>query len=471
MSATESLRLRIQATELELDRLKEELRQAEAAEAEDLDAEASEGQPTDDTPWKWPLSADEYERYARQLIIPQVGVPGQLRLKKASVLVVGAGGLGCPAAAYLAGAGVGTIGLADDDVVEVSNLHRQIAHSTDKVGMHKVDSAIQFLRSLNPTIAFRAHRGRITSETAGAIISDYDLVLDCTDHPTSRYLISDACVVHGKPLVFASALQTHGQLMVMNYPPLPQGDPHGGPCYRCIFPKPSPPETVTSCGEGGILGPVVGVMGVLQALEAIKILASGNLGREGFKREDLGPAQMLLFSGHVAAPFRSVRMAGRRKACFACGEASGLTRESLGSGSVDYIQFCGVVPAVEILAPEERISPTQYREIAEGSTKHLLLDVRQVEHFGVSSLDGAVNVPYRTLLREEAGEGIVPAWMPPDLPATAPIYVVCRQGEESQYVTRKLKDSGLGRDGRFIGDIEGGMRAWKRDVDPTMPFT
>ena len=326
--------------------------------------------------------------------------------------------------------------------------------------------------SLNPTLTYRAHRAHITPQTAGEIIAQYDLVLDCTDHPTSRYLLSDACVLHSKPLVFASALQTSGQLMVLNYPPRPQGDPRGGPCYRCVFPRPSPPGTVVSCGEGGILGPVVGTMGVLQALEAIKVLASGNLEREGFEAAELGPPHMLLFSGHVAAPFRSVRMAGRRKTCFACGEGSALSRESLASGSVDYVQFCGVAAPVEILAPEERISVAEYREVVKkGETDHLLLDVREAPHFGIASIDGAVNVPFSALMREVRGEA-PPEWMPPGLSPGAPIYVVCRQGEDSQHVTRKLKETGLDRGGeRFIGDIEGGIRAWKRDVDPTMPFT
>lgn len=258
--------------------------------------------------------------------------------------------------------------------------------------------------------------------------------------------------------------------MILNYPPRPQGDPAGGPCYRCVFPKPSPPGTVVSCGEGGILGPVVGVMGVLQALEGIKVLASGNLEKE-VTRGELGPAQMLLFSGHVATPFRSVKMAGRRKGCFACGDGPELSKESLAAGSVDYMHFCGVKPAVEVLAPEERISVSEYREVVErGDTAHLLLDVREAPHFGIASLDGAVNVPFSALMRE-VSEKSTPEWMPRGLAPSAPIYVVCRQGEDSQHATRRLKEAGLDGGGeRPIKDIEGGMRAWKRDIDPTLPF-
>ena len=207
-------------------------------------------------------------------------------------------------------------------------------------------------------------------------------------------------------------------------------------------------------------------------MEGIKVLASGDL-ESAVTRGELGPAQMLLFSGHVAAPFRSVRMAGRRKACFACGEASELSKESLTAGSVDYVQFCGVNPAVEVLTPEERISVSEYREVVKrGDTEHLLLDVREAPHFGIASLDGAVNVPFSVLMKEVHEKESTPGWMPPELPPSAPIYVVCRQGEDSQHVTKKLKEAGLERSGgRLIKDIEGGMRAWKRDIDPTLPFT
>ncbi|MBE3049200.1 ThiF family adenylyltransferase, partial [Candidatus Bathyarchaeota archaeon] len=328
-------------------------------------------------------------------------------------------------------------------------------------------------RSLNPTLNFRAHPAHITPQTAGAIISQYDLVLDCTDHPTSRYLLSDACVLYRKPLVFASALQTSGQLMLLNHPPKPTGDLTGGPCYRCVFPRPSPPGTVVSCGEGGILGPVVGVMGVLQALEGIKVLASGELENEGLGRKELGPSHMLLFSGHVAAPFRSVKMAGRRKGCFACGEGSSLSKDSLAAGSVDYVAFCGVTTKVEVLTPAERVSVAEYREVAtRGGAEHLLLDVREAPQFGIASLDGAVNVPFSVLMRGVSAEGAAPEWMPTGLSPGAPIYVVCRQGEDSQLAARKIKEAGLdGGGARFVGDIEGGMRAWKLDIDPTLPFT
>jgi adenylyltransferase and sulfurtransferase len=415
-------------------------------------------------------------------------IPGQLRLKAASVLIVGAGGLGCPAAAYIAGSGVGTIGIIDGDVVETSNLHRQILHSTAKVGMKKVDSAIEYLTSyffpslfhvhiinrfssLNRNIRYIAHGEHLSPQNARDIVENYDLVLDCTDQPTSRYLISDICVILHKPLISASALRTDGQLIVLNSPPLPPGDASGGPCYRCVFPKPPPAESVVSCGDGGILGPVVGTMGVLQALEAIKLIAAGKLtAREG---EKAGEASMLLFSANSNPPFRSVRLRARRAKCFACSAEAGVSLESLTSGSLDYVLFCGVTAPVKILEPEERIEAREYeRVLKEGNGKeHLLVDVREKVQFDICSIEGSINVPFSTLQgnRALAADGEKPTWIPETLAPDAPIYLVCRLGNDSQIVSRKLKDSGLDKDGRYIGDIKDGLKAWKQQVDSSWP--
>ena len=339
-------------------------------------------------------------------------------------------------------------------------------------------------RRLNPTITYRPHNVHLDAAKAADIIAQYDLVLDCTDHPSSRYLVSDACVLLQKPLVFASALRTHGQLMVMNYPARPQGDSDGGPCYRCVFPTPSPPDTVISCGEGGILGPVVGVMGVMQALKAINIITHPKFETKDTKLEDVEAPNLLMLSGHVAKPFQSALMRKRRPDCFACGGASELTLESLQAGSFDYVHFCGVVAPVALLKPSERITPREYHQRSQTPQPHVLVDVREREHFNLANLDGAINVPYSELrglgtngLLEKEGDGggrddNLPEWFPEHVPHTAPIYVVCRQGEDSQYATRKLKEMGLDRGGeRFVGDIEGGLRAWREEVDETFPFT
>ncbi|KAI5867097.1 adenylyltransferase [Durotheca rogersii] len=482
-SQAEQLRRRISQAERELRDLHRQLDELEAP-ARDPPAHQDAPDPAAAAAarpeWKWPLSEEEYVRYGRQLVLPAVGVEGQLRLRAAAVLVVGAGGLGCPAAAYLAGAGVGALGVVDGDTVEASNLHRQIAHGAAGVGAAKADSLVAYCRALNPLVAYASHRGHLTPENAEAVVSPYDLVLDCTDHPTSRYLISDICVLLRKPLVSASALRTDGQLIVLNNPPAPQGEPAGGPCYRCVFPKPPPADGVLSCGEGGILGPVVGVMGVLQALEAIKLIVGGVCDRaSSAPREPAAPPGLLLFSATAAAPFRSVRMRGRRSDCFACSAGSSLTLGGLRSGSLDYVQFCGVAAPVSVLAPEERISATEYNNILteQPGRKHLLLDVREKEHFKIASIPGAINVPYSTIrFRNRAStpdsEKPQVEYIPESLPANAAIYVVCRVGNDSQLATRRLKELGLGRNGeRFIGDIKGGMQAWKREVDYTMPFT
>ncbi|KAF2196343.1 hypothetical protein GQ43DRAFT_262329 [Delitschia confertaspora ATCC 74209] len=440
----------------------------------------------------WPLEKAEYKRYGRQLIMPEIGLQGQLRLKNASVLIVGVGGLGCPAAAYLAGAGVGKIGIIDGDVVEESNLHRQILHSTSRVGMSKVESAMVFLSSLNPNVQLTPHPSRLTPETAIPTMKDYDLVLDCTDTPASRYLISDTCILLSKPLVSASALRIDGQLVVLNNPPLPPGDPKGGPCYRCVFPKPPPPESVVSCGDGGILGPVVGVMGVLQALEALKVLT-----------RTPEPPSLTIFSAHANPMFRTIRLRSRKPKCAACSSSATVTAEALTSGSLDYVQFCGAVNPVEALRPSERISAENYAKVRMGVNPftgsenrregHVLVDVRERVQFGICKLEGSVNVPFsevaRTPVTTTAAEV---AQMPNRLDGDGddrkeanakeswvdelrrnpdkPIFVVCRLGNDSQVTVQKMKQLGLDNGGkRWIGDIKGGLRAWRESVDLEFP--
>ncbi|KAI1117985.1 adenylyltransferase [Nemania sp. NC0429] len=490
-----ALRAQISRTEEELQNLRTQLAALEAETApSEPEPEPEPQKSSQEQERKWPLSEDEYVRYARQLVLPSVGVKGQLRLRSAAVLIVGAGGLGCPAAAYLAGAGVGTLGVADGDVVEVSNLHRQIAHSAARVGVAKADSLAAYCRGLNPRVRCVAHAEHLTPSNAEALVRGYDVVLDCTDRPASRYLVSDVCVLLGKPLVSASALRTDGQLIVLNNPPAPRGSAAGvgGPCYRCVFPKPPPVDSVMSCGEGGILGPVVGVMGVLQALETIKLIVAGirnenenengngngdGNGNDPLFKEPSTPS-LLLFSATSSTPFRSVRMRGRRANCFACSPSSTLTLEGLRTGSLDYVQFCGVATPVNVLRPDERISAAQYSSVLENGARGrgLLLDVREREHYDVASIPGAINVPFSTFQAKSrpTPDGDAPRldWLPGDVASDVPIYVVCRVGNDSQLVTKKLKDLGLDRDGeRFIGDIKGGMRAWKREVDQTMPFT
>ncbi|KAH6671376.1 molybdenum cofactor synthesis protein-like protein [Halenospora varia] len=466
--SAEALKQQIAATEKELRSLKDQLARVEA-QAHDATRSVVE-EPEKRSPVtqrKWPLSQEEYKRYGRQMIVPNVGIQGQLRLKSARLLIVGAGGLGCPASAYLAGAGVGTIGIVDGDEVETSNLHRQILHNTSTVCMKKVDSIISYLKSLNPNIKYIAHAENLTPQNAAEIVKDYDLVLDCTDHPTSRYLISDISVLLQKPLVSASALRTDGQLIALNSPPLPPGDENGGPCYRCVFPKPPPAESVVSCGDGGILGPVVGVMGVLQALEAVKLIVEGKLSSKG--ETGKGENSMLLFSTSGKTSFRTLKMRGRSPKCRACSAGAEFSLQKL--AETDYAFFCGLTQPVKMLAPEERIEAKEYSELkSEAGRRHLLIDVREKVQFDICSLEGSINVPFSTLQGSRASslDGENPQWLPEDLPPDAPIYIVCRLGNDSQVVTKKFKESSLGGT-RYIGDIKGGLKAWKEQVDSSWP--
>ncbi|GAD93921.1 sulfurtransferase uba4 [Paecilomyces variotii No. 5] len=488
-STCASLRSQITETETRLAALKRQLDSAEKTlAAQGTNETSSAGTDKQQSSRKWPLLAEEYRRYGRQMIVPQVGLEGQLKLRSSSVLIVGAGGLGCPAAQYLAGAGVGTLGLVDGDVVEHSNLHRQVLHRTRNVGKLKVDSAIESLKELNPYPKYVAHRAHLTPEDAPEIFRNYDIVLDCTDNPATRYLISDTAVLLGKPLVSASALRTEGQLMVLNNPPQPPGEKAGGPCYRCVFPKPPPADSVVSCADGGILGPVVGTMGVLQALEAIKVITG--YGSADNANGGVAPSPSLhIFSAYSSPPFRTIRLRPRRANCAACSANATVSLESLRSGSTDYVLFCGSATTSSLLSPEERISVKDLQKALgslsngtenENRGSHTILDVRDNVQFDICRLDRSVNVPISKILssaaqpmpQDEPAEAKLPDWVPAEVAtgSEGPIYVVCRLGNDSQTAVKKLKELGLDRAGsRFIGDIRGGLRAWRDEVDPEFP--
>ncbi|KAI9808332.1 MAG: hypothetical protein M1825_004789 [Sarcosagium campestre] len=414
-----------------------------------------------------PLELDEFKRYGRQMIVPEIGLSGQLRLKSASVLVVGVGGLGCPAAAYLAGAGVGKIGLIDDDVVETSNLHRQILHGVNTIGSSKVLSAIQSLSKLNPLVTYVPHCETLTCSNAAECFSEYDCILDCTDQPSSRYLISDFAVLLGKPLVSASALRSEGQLMVLNQPPLPRGNPDGGPCYRCVFPKPPPADSVITCGEGGILGPVVGVMGVLQALDVIKLLTAP-------PNVLPNPPSLLLFSAFSFRPFRTVKLRNRRPDCIACSNTSST---QLSGGSFDYSSFCGLKSVVDILRPEERVSAKAYDRIRRNSSSmHHLIDVREKVHFNICHLPGSINIPMSLITSpssKEVGENDrvnQKDEVAKIIAERLPTYIICRLGNDSQLAVSWIKQAfSKDDDGVIVADIQGGFESWRKEVDASWP--
>lgn len=319
-------------------------------------------------------------------------------------------------------------------------------------------------------MSYRAYRERLTSQNAPAIFQDYDIILDCTDNPATRYLISDIAVLLGKPLVSASALRTDGQLMVLNNPPKPPGDLSGGPCYRCVFPKPPPADTVVSCADGGILGPVVGTMGVLQALEAIKVLT-----KPVSQDTDDRPA-LHIFSAYSNPPFRTIRLRGRRTNCAVCSSEATITLDTLQSGSTDYVQFCGSASFPQVLTKDERISVRDFEPIY-SSKKYTLVDVRDPVQFGICNLENSVNIPITKILQgksqntdpKETLQSLLPAEVTSS-DSVDPVYFVCRMGNDSQLAVQRLKELGLDRDGkRFIGDIRGGLKAWKAEVDPEWP--
>ncbi|KAI4288373.1 MAG: hypothetical protein L6R35_002361 [Caloplaca aegaea] len=438
----------------------------------------------------WPLPRTEYKRYGRQMIVPRVGLQGQLSLRKASVLIVGLGGLGCPAAAYLAGAGVGTIGLIDGDTVELSNLHRQIIHSASTIGQYKVDSAVQYLRNLNPLPTYRTYSEHLQPQNATALFEQYTLILDCTDQPTSRYMISDATVLAGKPLISASALGLEGQLLTLNNDyDLDKGVPKVSKyCYRCVHPKSPSPDAVRSCSESGILGPIVGVMGTLMATAAFRILMRRPVPftDDCFDCEEpFEQPSMLLFSANSDPMFRQVKIKGRRDGCPSCGTTPTITRESLSSGSLDYVAFCGARDPADILEPGNRLTPTEFLTIRETTLadRCILVDVRNETEYEMGHIDGSLNVPidrftrkaYSDVLNEPLINKIFPWSRPAGQPSHHPditpdevsVFTICRHSNDSQLAAKFLR--GRFPHCKFIGDIKGGLEAWRKEVDPTFP--
>uniref|UniRef100_A0A1A8QC82 Adenylyltransferase and sulfurtransferase MOCS3 n=1 Tax=Nothobranchius rachovii TaxID=451742 RepID=A0A1A8QC82_9TELE len=360
---------------------------------------------------KTALSNEDIMRYSRQLLLPELGVKGQLNLAKTSVLIVGCGGLGCPLAQYLAAAGIGRLGLLDYDEVELSNLHRQVLHGEENQGQAKALSAAGSVKRLNSTVECIPYHLQLTPENALQLIQQYDIVADCSDNVPSRYLVNDACVLSGKPLVSASALRLEGQLTVYNY--------QGGPCYRCLYPVPPPPETVTNCSDGGVLGVVPGVMGCFQALEVLK-LASG--------LSSSCSLQLLMFDAQNLR-FRSIRLRPKQADCAVCGDNPSVTR------LVDYEAFCGSAATdkcrkLNLLSKEERRSE----------------DIRLLQE-RISQLK-----------QQMAGDG---------QPA---VYVICKLGNDSQKAVQVLeKMSGSEVESIAVKDICGGLMAWAMNVDPTFP--
>lgn len=332
-------------------------------------------------------------------------------------------------------------------------------------------------------IQYVSHYERLSAMNASKVFARYNIILDCTDNPASRYLISDTAVLMGKRLVSASALGTEGQLMVLNDPPLSPGDSLGGPCYRCIFPKPPSAASVVSCDEGGILGPVVGIMGVYQSLEAIKLVLASCEDQPSNGRltsAKLEQPTMLLFSAFSKPAFRAVRLRPRRKGCVACSADAKITLDSLLAGSLGYAELCGSRRPLKLLDDDARISASDYSTLRNAEKRHILVDVREKVHFDISHLEGSISFPFsdvqsgNTTLKD-LSEDIGPARDVSDYQSSptsslTPIFVLCRLGNDSQLVVRKMIEAGWDAKGVQIKDIRGGLKAWQSQVDPSWPF-
>ncbi len=371
------------------------------------------------------LNAQERRRYGRHLSLPQVGSEGQLRLKLARVLIVGAGGLGAPTALYLAAAGVGTIGLVDNDVVDASNLQRQLLYGTSDVGRRKLDAARDRLHELNPNVHVKLHADWLTSSNAMALVPAYDVVIDGADNFATRYLVNDACVLSGIPNVHGSVFQFDGQASVFATA--------DGPCYRCLYPEPPPPGMVPNCAEGGVLGVLPGLVGTIQATETLKLLLG--IG------ETL--AGRLLMIDALSMQFTSVRIS-RDPACPACGTRT-LTQ------LIDYDEFCGVPgPGSEVLHdPVPEIEPVQLRERLVRGDDFDLLDVREPHEAAVSHIPGSRLIPLATLGNATH-----------TLDRERELVLLCHSGKRSAEAVQQLRAAGFSR----VASLAGGMVRWHEEI-------
>ncbi|MCA2970078.1 MAG: molybdopterin-synthase adenylyltransferase MoeB [Acidobacteriaceae bacterium] len=372
------------------------------------------------------LTQEEISRYSRHLIMPEVGVAGQEKLKAAKVLLIGTGGLGAPVAMYLAAAGVGTIGLVDFDVVDVSNLQRQVIHGTKDIGKKKIDSAEETMRDINPLIKIIKHEVALSSANALEILKDYDIIADGTDNFPTRFLINDACVLLNKPNVYASIFRFEGQATIFAA--------EGGPCYRCLYPEPPPPGLVPSCAEGGVLGILPGVVGLLQATEVVKlILGAGEplIGR-------------LLLYDALAMKFRELKLRKNPECLCATGQVK----------LIDYEQFCGIPKQPEPPPMSAEISPKEVKALIDAKENFVLIDVREPHEFQIGRIPTSTLIPLGDLPKKVA-----------ELDPSAHYVLHCKMGGRSAKGCDVLRQAGF----KNVRNMTGGISAWSDQVDPSVP--
>jgi len=378
------------------------------------------------------LSAEELARFNRHIILPQVGLEGQEKLKQARVLCVGTGGLGSPIALYLSAAGVGTMGLVDFDVVDDSNLQRQIAHSTADIGRPKIESARDTLLGINPYLNVELHGDGITRANVREIVGQYDIVVDGTDNFPTRYLVNDACVLEGKPLVYASIFQFEGQATIFNH--------KEGPCYRCLYPEPPPPGLVPSCAEGGVLGVLPGVIGVLQATEAVKIILDAGKSLSG---------RLLLYDA-MDMRFREVKLR-KDPSCPACGE-----HPTIGDVQA-YEQFCGLPPTEEVeqeeVLADYDITPKDLKGMMDENSDLYVLDVREPHEIAICVIEGTVKIPLGDVAERHL-----------EVPKDREVVVHCKMGGRSAQAVEFLQSKGYTN----VKNLAGGIIRWADDVDASL---
>ncbi len=375
------------------------------------------------------LTRDEVQRYSRHLIMPEVGVDGQRKLKAARVLCIGAGGLGAPATMYLAAAGVGTLGIVDFDTVDASNLHRQIIYGTPDVGKRKLEAARDRIAAMNPSVKVVMHELALTSKNALDVLRDYDVILDGTDNFQTRYLVNDACVILGKPNAYGSIFRFDGQASVFAV--------KGGPCYRCLYPEPPPPGLVPSCAEGGVLGVLPGVIGIIQATEAIKLIL-------GVGQPLVG--RLLLYDA-LQMRFRELKLR-RDVECPVCGDNPTI-REL-----IDYDAFCGVTPpsAAPATSGIPEITAEELKAQIDSGTAPFILDVREPNEFQICRIDGSTLIPLGEVAARSA-----------ELDRDREMVVHCKMGGRSAKAVALLQERGFTR----VRNLKGGILAWIDKVDPT----
>jgi len=376
------------------------------------------------------LSREEIQRYSRHLIMPEVGMEGQLKLKRARVLTIGTGGLGAPLGLYLTAAGVGHLGLVDFDVVDASNLQRQVTFTTADVGKPKSEAAKARLSALNPAIEIVSYETRLTSENALDLFRDYDIIVDGTDNFPTRFLVNDACVLLGKPNVYGSIFRFEGQATVFGYP--------GGPCYRCLYPEPPPPGLVPSCAEGGVLGVLPGIVGSIQAMETIKLILGAGEPLVG---------RLLLFDA-LAMRFRELKLK-KNPDCPMCGKNRTITK------LIDYEEFCGIrgEEAPAMTDGIQEITATELKARQDRGDKLFILDVREPHEYQICNLNGKL-IPLGELPRRVN-----------ELDSSVEMVVHCRSGKRSADAIHFLQTAGF----KKLWNLKGGVLAWADEVDPRMP--